>query len=162
MAATLVVMDAKGEYIVANDALIIAVATTKISRRIKNAYAMHNPEVVKDYLRIRLGHLGREVFTTIFLNTKHHVIECEDMFKGTISSCEVHPREIMRRALMLNSAAIIISHNHPSGDPTPSQADRHLTTKIVEAGALVGVRVLDHIVIGGNSTFSFAEQGLLY
>lgn len=96
----------------------------------------------------------------LFLDTKHRLIEYVEMFHGTIDSASVHPREVVKEALRLNAAAVIVSHNHPSGNPEPSGADRSLTQRLKEALALVDVVTLDHVV-AGNSAASFAERGLI-
>lgn len=111
------------------------------------------------YLASRLANKDREVFMVIFLDNQNRVIASEDMFIGTYNCVEVHPREVVRRALQHNAAALILAHNHPSGVAEPSQADRHLTQKIEEVCELVDIRVIDHIVIGKGEYFSFAEHG---
>lgn len=103
----------------------------------------------------------REVFGVLFLDTKHYVIKFEELFWGTIDNATVHPREIIKAAILCNAAAIILVHNHPSGDPEPSVSDRKITTRIVEAMDLVDIRVLDHIVVGENGAVSFVDRGYL-
>nr|ELN5399091.1 DNA repair protein RadC [Pseudomonas aeruginosa] len=93
--------------------------------------------------------------------TRHRLIDYAEMFRGTIDSAEVHPREVVKEALRLNAAAVIISHNHPSGNPEPSAADRAMTSQLRQALALVDVRTLDHIIVAGGTTTSFAERGLI-
>jgi len=95
------------------------------------------------------------------MDTRHRLIKYVDMFHGTIDSAEVHPREVVKQALRLNAAAVIISHNHPSGNPEPSAADRVLTQRLKQALALVAVRMLDHVIVAGAPATSFAERGLL-
>ncbi|MEZ8076857.1 DNA repair protein RadC, partial [Vibrio sp. FF112] len=102
----------------------------------------------------------REVFAVMFLDNQHHLISFEELFFGTIDSASVYPREVVKAALKTNAAAVIFAHNHPSGDATPSQADKRITQRLKDALALVDIRVLDHIVIG-DSAVSFAERGLL-
>ena len=102
-----------------------------------------------------------EVFAALFLDSQHRLIEYVELFRGTIDQASVYPREVVKEALRLNAAAVVFSHNHPSGSPEPSQADRVLTQRLKEALALVDVRTLDHIVVGGAVTTSFAECGLL-
>jgi DNA repair protein RadC len=97
----------------------------------------------------------------LFLDNRHRVLKYEELFRGTIDGCSVHPREVVKAALYTNAAAIIFSHNHPSGIPESSKADISLTKRLTEALALVDIRVLDHIVVGGVETVSFAERGLL-
>ncbi|OMO34606.1 hypothetical protein BH582_00470 [Vibrio sp. 10N.222.47.A9] len=119
-----------------------------------------NPELTKTYLSCKLKAYEREVFAVMFLDNQHHLISFEELFFGTIDSASVYPREVVKAALKTNAAAVIFAHNHPSGDATPSQADKRITLKLKDALALVDIRVLDHIVIG-DSAVSFAERGLL-
>ena len=97
----------------------------------------------------------------LFLDTRHRLIDYVEMFRGTIDAAEVHPREVVKQALRLNAAAVIISHNHPSGNPEPSAADKALTAQLRQALALVDIRTLDHVIVAGTRTTSFAERGLL-
>ena len=120
-----------------------------------------SPGETSDYLRLRLSSLGHEVFVCLFLDNRHRVITMEEMFRGTIDGCSVHPREVAKRALELNAAALIVAHNHPSGDPDPSQADRSLTRRLQDSLALLEVRLLDHFVVGHEGAVSFAERGWL-
>lgn len=120
-----------------------------------------SPAAVKEYLRAKLAGFEHEVFAVLFLDTQHRLIEYAEMFRGTIDSASVYPRELVKEALRLNAAAVIVSHNHPSGNPEPSGADKVLTQRLKEALALVDVRTLDHIVVAGGSTMSFAERGLI-
>ncbi len=120
-----------------------------------------SPAAVKEYLRAKLAGFEHEVFAVLFLDTQHRLIEYAEMFRGTIDSASVYPRELVKEALRLNAAAVIVSHNHPSGNPEPSGADKVLTQRLEEALALVDVRTLDHIVVAGGSTTSFAERGLI-
>ena len=119
------------------------------------------PAAMKALAIMRLSHLEREEFLTVFLNAQHQLIACETLFQGTIDASSVYPREVVKRALQLNACAVIFAHNHPSGNPEPSQADQRITTRLRDALALVDVRVLDHVVVGGVETVSFAERGLL-
>ncbi|SEK35848.1 DNA repair protein RadC [Kosakonia sacchari] len=115
----------------------------------------------RDWLRLHLAALEREVFMMLYLDNQHRLIAHEILFTGTISSTEVHPREAVKRALYFNAAAVIVAHNHPSGDPTPSQADRSITQRLIQALGLVDIRLLDHLVVGGMDIVSFAERGWL-
>lgn len=119
------------------------------------------PEHMKDYLRLKLHSLEREVFGIVYLNTRHGIIGMHELFFGTIDACTVHPREIVKEVLKRNASAVIAYHNHPSGDARPSQADQALTRRIVEALALIDVRLLDHFVVGSGTVESFAELGYL-
>lgn len=113
-----------------------------------------------EYFRLRLRLRDREIFACAFLDSRHRLIDCEELFAGTIDAATVHPRVIVRRALIVNAAAIVISHNHPSGCAEPSAADVTITRKIVDACRRVDVRVLDHIVVG-DPCVSMAERGLI-
>lgn len=119
------------------------------------------PDAVRDFLKIYFAGREYESFVVLFLDTQNRLITCEEMFRGTLSQTSVYPREIVKTALAQNAASVIFSHNHPSGAPEPSRADEALTQTLKAALALVDVRVLDHIIVGGTSTLSFAERGLL-
>lgn len=120
----------------------------------------NSPEATKQYLSCKLGTQEREVFAVLLLDTQHRLIAYKEVFYGTIDAASVYPREIVKLVLEYNSSAVIIAHNHPSGISDPSHADKMITRKLIDALALVDVRVLDHIVVGENSV-SFAELGLL-
>ena len=122
---------------------------------------LSSPQSTRDYLKARLRAYPHEVFACIFLDNRHRIICFEELFKGTIDGASVHPREVVRRALFHNAAAVIFAHNHPSGVAEPSQADQTITRRLIDALALVDIRVLDHIIIGDRETTSFAERGLL-
>ena len=120
-----------------------------------------NPSDIKNYARLKLGGLPYEVFGVFFLDQCLGVIAYEAMFRGTLSQTSVYPREVVIRALQLNASAVVFTHNHPSGNAMPSHADECLTQTLKHALKLVDVRVLDHIIVTGQSTVSFAETGLL-
>ena len=122
---------------------------------------LSNPVQTRDYLTARLRAHAHEVFACLFLDNRHRVISFDEMFNGTIDGAHVYPREVVKRALAHNAAAVIFAHNHPSGVAEPSRADQALTRRLQDALALVEIRVLDHIVIGEGETVSFAETGLL-
>ena len=122
---------------------------------------LSNPQQCHDYLKSRLRAYPYEVFACIFLDNRHRIICFEELFRGTIDGASVHPREVIRRGLYHNAAAIIFAHNHPSGVAEPSQADQSITRRLISALALVDIRVLDHVIIGDNDTVSFAERGLI-
>lgn len=130
-------------------------------RRMQQGTYLSNPGEVKDYLRLQVGHLEHEVFGCLFLNNQHAVIAAEEMFRGTIDGASVYPREVVKRALELNAAAVIFYHNHPSGVSEPSQADQRLTQRLKAALGTVDIRVLDHFVVGSAEALSFTERGLL-
>lgn len=123
--------------------------------------ALSSPEEVRRFLQVKLANLEHEIFSVVFLDSQHRVISYEEMFRGTIDSASVYPREIVKRCLQLNAAAVIFSHSHPSGVPDPSNADKRITERLQAALALVDIRVLDHIVIGGSDSVSMAERGML-
>jgi DNA repair protein RadC len=141
---------------------VIGAALAIIEDRMRvETSAFDRPQAVKDYLRLHLAGLDRESFGVMFLDVRHRLIAFEVLFEGTLSHTAVHPREVARRALQLNAAAVILAHNHPSGVAEQSRADELLTVAIRQALALLDVRVLDHVIVGGNSAMSFAERGLL-
>lgn len=120
-----------------------------------------SPQQVRDYLCLKLGGLSREVFVVLFLDAQNRVLAQEEMFSGSLTQTSVYPREVVKRALHHNAASVIFAHNHPSGVAEQSRADELLTSALKQALALVDIRVLDHFVVAGNSTLSFAERGLL-
>jgi DNA repair protein RadC len=120
-----------------------------------------NPNHAKQYLHLKLAHLEHETFSLVYLDNQHQVIAIEELFAGTIDAAAVYPREIVKRCLEVNAAAIVLCHNHPSGIPEPSNADKTITKQIKNALDTVDIRIIDHIVIGGAKSTSFAERGLL-
>ncbi len=123
--------------------------------------SLNNPRAVFEYLRLRIGQKNREHFVVVLLNAKNYVIHDEVISVGTLTTSLVHPREIFQEAIRRSAHAIILAHNHPSGDPTPSREDREVTQRLVEAGKLLGIHVLDHLIIGDGGYTSFRERGLL-
>ena len=141
---------------------IISQALEILSRRMRKAEAYFNsPSAVRDYLRLKMAALEHEVFSVIFLDTQHGVITTEEMFRGTLSQASVYPREVVKRALYHNAAAVIFAHNHPSGVCEPSRADEILTDALKKSLALVDVKALDHFIVAGTECMSFAEWGLI-
>lgn len=120
-----------------------------------------SPQQVRQYLALTLGGLGKEVFLVLFLDAQNRLIDSETLFTGTLTQTSVYPREVVKRALHFNAAAVIFAHNHPAGTLQPSQADVLLTQSLKQALGLVDVRVLDHFIVAGNQVLSFVEQGLL-
>ncbi|MCF7969682.1 MAG: DNA repair protein RadC [Methylococcaceae bacterium] len=120
-----------------------------------------SPEATRAYLSQQLRHYQHEVFACLFLDNQHHILQFEELFRGTIDSASVYPREVVKKALAHNAAAVIFAHNHPSGISEPSQADKLITDKLKQALALIDIRVLDHFIIGDGMPYSFAENGLL-
>ncbi len=157
----LMLRDSRGRYRQASADQILEAARQVIDQKMQRGDEFTSPAAVKDYLRAKLAGFEHEVFAVLFLDTRHRLIDYAEMFRGTIDSAEVHPREVVKEALRLNAAAVIISHNHPSGNPEPSAADRAMTSQLRQALALVDVRTLDHIIVAGGTTTSFAERGLI-
>ena len=120
-----------------------------------------NPKTVREYLAVHFAGREREVFSCLFLDNRHRLVALEEMFLGTVDGASVHPREVVKRALALNAVAVILAHNHPSGVAEPSQADELITARLRDALALVDIRVLDHLVVGGSTVVSFVERGIL-
>lgn len=144
------------------DQQLVQDAIAMLKRRLfQRGPALSRPQDVVDYLRLTMTREDREVFTVVFLDTRHRVIAVEPLFFGTIDSAPVMPRVILHRALLLHSAAIIAAHNHPSGDTMPSEADRALTGTLASLLRQVDIRLLDHFIIGQGEPFSFATAGLL-
>ncbi|MBC7625252.1 MAG: DNA repair protein RadC [Aeromicrobium sp.] len=139
---------------------VLEMAKRALHEEIKLADALSNPRAVRDYLRTTLARLPHEVFVAVFLTAQNRVIAVDELFRGTLTQTSVYPREIVKRALAHNAASVILAHNHPSGEATPSQADRSLTKTLAEALALIDVRVLDHFIVAPGASLSFAEQGL--
>lgn len=140
---------------------VLEMAHRCLGETLRREDTLSSPQETRRYLSLRLGSYPYEVFGCLFLDNRHRVIAFEELFRGTIDGAAVHPREVVRRALHHNAAAVIFSHNHPSGVAEPSQSDRLITLKLKEALALVDVRVLDHVVVGHDETVSLAERGLL-
>lgn len=140
---------------------VLEIARRALSEELKNGNAMNSPEMVRDFLRLSLANKQHEVFIGIFLDAKNHTIATEELFSGTLTQASVYPREIVKRALHHNAAAIIFAHNHPSGIAEPSHADKILTQSLKQALAMIDVKVLDHFIIGNGTTMSFAEQNLI-
>ncbi len=137
---------------------VLEMARRHLAEGLARGEVMRDPRVTRDFLHARLRDRAHEVFACLFLDTRHRVIAFEELFRGTIDGASVHPREVVRRALDHNAAALILAHNHPSGIAEPSEADRHITQRLKDALALVDVRVLDHVVVG-DETVSLAERG---
>lgn len=135
---------------------VLELARRHLAESLMRGDALKNPAETRRYLTARLRDYPYEVFACLFLDTRHRVISYEELFRGTIDGASVHPREVVRRALQHNAAAVILAHNHPSGIAEPSDADRRITTRLQDALALIDIRVLDHIVIGDQRATSFA------
>ena len=127
--------------------------------QLERGEVLSDPQAAGRYFAQRLRGLPHEVFAALFLDTRHRVIAFEELFQGTLDGAEVHPREVVRRALGHNAAAVIVAHNHPSGNPEPSAADRAVTARLKQALALVDLRLLDHFVIADGPPVSLAARG---
>jgi DNA repair protein RadC len=145
----------------ANDAVIRRALRIMESRLKYHDVALNSPQAVRDYLRLRLADLEWEVFVVLFLDAQNRLIACEELFRGTLTQTSVYPREVVKAVLKHNAAAVIFAHNHPSGVAEPSRADELLTQTLKQALALIECKVLDHFVVAGEKTTSFAERGLL-
>lgn len=142
-------------------AAVFEIARRALGEQMTQTPVFDNPTAVKQFAALAIGALGFEVFAVLFLDNQHRLLKHEEMFRGTLTHTSVYPREVVRRALELNSAAVIFAHNHPSGTAEPSRADEFLTQSLKAALQLVDVRVLDHLVVGRGEVVSFAERGLL-
>lgn len=145
----------------ATTAEIIAAARRAMTRRVHRGTAMSSPRAVREFLAVKLGTLEHEIFAVLLLDTRHRLIDYVELFRGTINGASVHPREVVKLALARNAAALVLAHPHPSGSPEPSQADELITHRLKEALALVDIAVLDHVIVAGGETVSFAERGML-
>lgn len=140
---------------------LLSIAKTFARRRLAKGRKITQPAQAFEYLELLFQDYEREVFSALFLDCQHRVICFEEMFRGTIDSASVYPREVVKRALACNAAAVILVHNHPSGNPEPSEADRRITLRLQEALGLVEIRIIDHIVVGSEGYESFAQLGYL-
>ncbi|MBC8999178.1 DNA repair protein RadC [Pseudomonas sp. N40(2020)] len=138
---------------------VLEMSRRHLAERMRKKPALENPQAVRDYLKSMLRHEPHEVFGCLFLDSKHQVLVFEALFRGSIDNTSVHPREVVKRALANNAAAVILCHNHPSGNTDPSQADRLLTKQLQKALELIDVRVLDHFIVGDGEPLSMAEYG---
>ncbi|MDY7219892.1 DNA repair protein RadC [Denitrificimonas sp. JX-1] len=138
---------------------VLEMGRRHLAASIQRESALESPQAVRDFLKAKLRHEPHEVFACLFLDTKHRVLTFETLFYGTIDGASVYPRQVVKRALANNAAAVILTHNHPSGVAEPSQADKILTECLKEALALVDVRVLDHFIVGDGEPLSMVENG---
>jgi DNA repair protein RadC len=139
---------------------ILEKAAEIIATKFVNGEMFTNAKATKDYLTFKLANYEKEVFAVMLLNTQHQLIEYRELFFGSIDSASVYPREVVKTVLEVNASAVIFAHNHPSGIAEPSESDKRITKRLVDALALIDTRVLDHIVVGRESV-SFAERGLI-
>jgi DNA repair protein RadC len=157
---TLYVRDACG-FREAQSADVLNRARALLAQRYRaGSPVLRSPTLTRDFLRVHLGHCEHEIFGVLHLDNRHRLIASEDLFRGTIDGASVHPREVVKSALRHNAAALVLYHNHPSGNPQPSAADELITRRLKDALQLVDIRVLDHLIVA-EQIFSFAEHGLL-
>ena len=141
---------------------VLEMARRALAEAMKQGNLLNTPDTVRDYLRLHLAGLRHEVFFALWLDAQNRLIAAEELFRGTLTQASVYPREVVKKALAHNAAAVVLAHNHPSGVAEPSSADSQLTRELKQALALVDVRVLDHFIVAGTaSPLSFAERGLL-
>jgi DNA repair protein RadC len=140
---------------------VMELARRALGQQLKAAPVFDSPGRVKDYLALQLGGRPQEVFSVLFLDGQHRLLQTEDLFHGTLTQTSVYPREVVRKALQHNAGAVVLAHNHPSGIAEPSRADEFLTQTLKAALKLVDVQVLDHIIVGQGQVVSLAERGLL-
>lgn len=140
---------------------VLEMAKRHLAEQLPRNTSLTSSDAVRQFLTAQLRHLTYEVFSALFLDSQHRLLRYEELFNGTIDSAQVYPREVVKKVLAYNAAAVIFAHNHPSGLAEPSNADRHITRRLTDALALVDVRVLDHMVVGDGEIVSFAERGLL-
>lgn len=138
---------------------VMELAQRAVREQVRSGQTLGSPEAVKLYLRMTLSRRAHESFVVLFLDVKNRLIMCEEMFRGTLTHTSVYPREVVKAALRHNAAGLLLAHNHPSGSPEPSESDLVLTRALVQALALVDVRILDHFVVAGPHVHSFAEHG---
>jgi DNA repair protein RadC len=141
--------------------LVQEVSRRFLKEKMMSSPVCHSSREVFDYLYHSLRDAQKEKFKAIFLDAKNRIIEEETFFEGTVDTSAVYPREILKTALKYNASAVIFVHNHPSGDPEPSASDREITRELVFAASTMQLKVLDHIIIGNNQYFSFADRGLI-
>lgn len=138
---------------------VLEAAQLIVDGRMKRGMSFSDPTTASTFFRDKLGSQEREVFVAMMLDTRHRLIEYVELFFGTLDGAEVHPREVVKQALRLNAAAVIVAHNHPSGDIEPSAADRAVTARLKQALALVDIRLLDHVIVAGHQSLSMAARG---
>ena len=142
-------------------AAVLELARRSLAEEMQARDSLASPTAVRGYLRLRMQHLGHEVFWAVFLDAQNRVIADEELFRGTLTQTSVYPREVVKQALAHNAAGVILAHNHPSGVAEPSVQDQALTRSLAESLALVDVKVLDHFIVAPGACLSFAERGLL-
>jgi DNA repair protein RadC len=142
-------------------AAVMELASRALAEEMRARDSLTSPAAVRGFLRLKMQHLGHEVFYGVFLDAQNRVIAAEELFRGTLTQTSVYPREVLKRALVHNAASLILAHNHPSGVAEPSLQDQALTRTLAEALALVDIKVLDHFIVAPGACLSFAERGLI-
>lgn len=160
-ATPLFIYEQSGVYRLATPDEVRNTALSILSGDMAEKPMLNSPNAVKDYLRLQIGDLPHEVFSVMFLDSQNRLLAYEQMFRGSLTSTMVYPREVVKRALELHADGVILTHNHPAGTVKPSQADMKLTRTLQEALALIDVNVRDHIIVTRGLTSSMAESGLL-
>ncbi|MEQ6435093.1 DNA repair protein RadC [Comamonas sp. w2-DMI] len=140
---------------------VLELARRATAQQLREREVFSSPQAVKHFLQLHLAAKPHEVFAVLFLDSQHRLLALEEMFRGTLTQTSVYPREVVLRALHHQAAAVILAHNHPSGQVAPSSADRSLTATLKSALALIDVRVLDHVIVAPGAALSMAEEGLL-
>ena len=158
--ATLYILESDGAYRPAQEPEVLSSASDILGQRVIGQ-PLTDPALARDFLRARLAGREHEIFGVLFLDQRHRVLAFEELFRGTLNGTAVYPREVVKRSLAHNAAAVIFTHNHPGGNPEPSTADEVLTQRLKDALSLVDIRVLDHLVVGREGVISFSERGLL-
>jgi DNA repair protein RadC len=140
---------------------VFELARRTLDENLQKGLKLNSPNNVKNFLQLLIGNKTYESFVILFLDVKHRLLDCEELFRGSLVSAQIYPREIIKRTLHHNAAAVILAHNHPAGQPEPSQADITLTAELKKILATVEAKVLDHFIVADNNIFSFCERGLL-
>jgi DNA repair protein RadC len=144
-----------------SDETLVEAALKVMAGQLVRGDVLESPTSTRKYLALRFSNLEHEVFCCLFLDNRHRVIACDELFRGTVDGASVHPREVVKQALAHNAAAVILAHNHPSGVAEPSQADELITLRLRDALSVVDIRVLDHLIVAGAEVVSLAERGVL-
>lgn len=155
------VRDVAGDYRQVAASELLQAAQQLLLSRVRGTNVLTSPQAVRSYLQLRLSSLGHEIFAVVHLDAQHCVIDYVEMFRGTLTQTSVYPREVVKESLARDTAAVVLVHNHPSGNATPSPADVQLTSTLKDALQLIDVRVLDHFIVGGHEIYSMAEHGLI-
>jgi DNA repair protein RadC len=160
-ASALTEIDGLGPAKCAQLQAVLEIARRVLREDVRRDTVLNSPGKVREYLKLRLASLEREVFIALFLDAQNRLIAADELFAGTLTQTSVYPREVVKQALRRNASAVIFAHNHPSGVAEPSRSDELLTSSLKQALGLVDVRVLDHLIVAGSATVSFAERGLI-